>query len=534
MDSQWRRRARFTAASSPPDSARPPPAVLGSDVGPRRHPSGGWRTAAMALSLGLAAQAQAQPAAPEPPATVAPVADREPLILSDAERAWGSGTGPTAGGPPRPLYPSGDPWSMQDRRLAHSRIIDQLKAPSQQHRLLAGGDRFVVAADNTVATAVTREGDAVSQWHGYFATDLNAAVRVIDGLDVNFNTVFWQLSASNGYRSTTGVRPGLSVHWSGEVFELGGAPVRADLQALDLGEVTIGRGLMFEREWFEGYLARATWRDLSLEVFTAGQTYILNDDLFAITLRLGEVQSGLPGLALTAMQWQQGNGAYTPRYLSLSGDLPGLGPKLRVGAEGVLRFGDAQAEASGAAMVRADWRYARYASSPFQLHLGYQFRYYHDGFAPNADDIESSSSFLPLPWNDDTYDTHPTQFVGLSAWYRQWAHTLMFESKMAITRRWGLQAEVEGRAWFFDDPRDPARVYARPGFGSGNQSAPLLPDPQFDVYYRFWVTLHPFTAKPYRLRAGIANIFANYGQPHTDARLIEIGPFAVFDMEVPL
>lgn len=481
---------------------------MGSGRGRRRRSCVIW--ASILSNAPLAALAAPEIDPPPRPATAA----RPPLAPVD---------------PQPPLYPSGDPWSLQDHRLAHTRLIDQLRQPDQAHRYFAGERGLVLTADGLVSTSVPRFGSDVASWHGYFAVDANLSARPVKGLDFNLNAVGTQRSASNGYRATSEVRPGFTGHWYGDLFALAGAPVRGDLVALDLGEITVGKGLLFEREWLQGALGRLTWLDLSFEFFIGGQTYSIADDLFATTLRWGR-----NGPALSWLMWPQFQFEQVPHYLSFSSDLPGLGDHFRLGLEAVLRLPSGGGGKAGAGMVRADWLPHAGQTGRWQLHLGYQFRVYQQGLSPVPQRIDTPSIFTPLPWLDDTYVTHPTEYVFNTAWYHQWSHTVMIENKLRITRKVGVQAELEGRAWFFDDPQSPARISVRPVNSPGQDSAPLLPSAQIDLYYRLWLTLHPFEGLPYRLRGGVANVFAGWADPWAQARLEKRGPFVVLDMEVPL
>lgn len=426
---------------------------------------------------------------------------------------------------PDPAWRAPDPWSLQQQRLQPRALFEQLEAPRQAHRLTRGGEVFVAAADGTAALLVPLAGAARPPWHGYYMLDLHAAVRAVEGLDVNLELLAFQVSASDGYHRAAQVSPGLSMHWYGALLELGDQPVRGDLVGLELGEITIGHGLLVERVYAEGLMGRLTWGGWELEQILAGQTTFQGDDLHVTRLSWRDV------IRAGWVNWVLENGDRAPHYLNLSGALPGLGSDWRIAWEAAGRI-SVQDQPAAAGLLRLDWRPAHARA----IHIGYQGRAYQQGFGPWGDKLVSGYDAPAMPWREDTYVTNALDYLTPSALYHQWSHTVMVESLTRLSARTWLDLNLEGRAWFFNDPSGSTRYLPRPG-ALASDELPLMPETQLDLHARLWLRVRPFKALPHRLRAGVANTFTRLKSVHepltpTNSRLDLQGWSINLEMEV--
>ncbi|MCB9540459.1 MAG: hypothetical protein H6704_29935 [Myxococcales bacterium] len=414
-----------------------------------------------------------------------------------------------------------DPWSLLDHRLAPRRLPEQLAVPGQAHRLMAGSERFVAAADGLVSTQVPRYAQPVAIWHGYFLLDTFVAARPHEVLDVTLNLVAYQVTASRGYRSATEVEPGLTLHLHDDL-----GPVRADLFTLDLGALTLGRGLLLEETYVEGAMARLALGPWWLRFTVAGQVYWQLDDLFITTV-------GWRGVELSYLAWPQDTFARTSHHFTLAGDVPGLPPALRLGLEAALRMPQDDLGPRGAAMVRADWLPDRLG--PVELHLGYQARIYQQGFGARGSDPLLPTVRASLPWREDTYLTNAFDALQPSVYVHQWWHTGMFEGIYHLTDWWALRTELEARARFFRDVQRPPRpIPLYQGLVDG--PGPLLPDPVYELAYRAGTELKPLANAPHRFRLWFANKYnsteASLGSTPTPLRLRVTDWLVALELEV--
>jgi hypothetical protein len=419
-------------------------------------------------------------------------------------------------------------------------IIEQAAAPGQSHRLLRG-DTFTALADGVVSTSIPRPDANVAPWHGYYTLDTHATARLADGLDANLELVAYQLTASGGYHNLSGISPGFAAHWYGPLFTLGGRTVHGDLTGLELGELTVGHGLLVERTYAEGAMGRLVWGDWQLEHFIAGQTAFVLDDLFSTRLSWRDV------VRIDWLVWPQYGFEWVPHYLSLSGNVPCLGDDWRIAWEAAARVPIAEQSFAAAGLVRVDWLPSNTAWAAGAVHLGYQGRVYQRGYGPwhqgqpfgshNRLLLGTAYEFAALPWREDTYATNALDYLAPSALYHQWSHTVMLETRTPLSPRLRLDLDLEGRAWFFDDPSSFTHLLPRSA-GNGAVQQPLLPNTQLDLHYRAWLVLTPFVARPHRLRLGVANTYtriddADPSRP-TNSRLDRLGWFINLEMEVYL
>ena len=408
-----------------------------------------------------------------------------------------------------------DAWSLQDHRLANRFLFEQLEAPEQQHRLFANGETLIAAADAQTGTSLGWR-DPPNPWHGYVVADLFAAARLWTGIDLNVNLLGFNVTSSAGVRQAVRILPGVAAHLYGES---GG--VQLDFIATDLGAVTLGRGLMVEQIELEGALLKAEHKGLWLRGLIGGQLHVAQDDLFVIS-------AGAGGLSFDWMAWNQQTGM--PHYLSLSGDLPGLGPHLRLAAQGAVRLPLLGQSARGAAMLRADWMPP--VLGDWTLHLGYQARVYQQGVGPGGETVTPVSTGPALIAREDTWLTNAFDAWWPSVYYNQWWQTVMFEAHWQALDGWALRGEVEGALKMYDDPQTPARRLPRVG---SDLSGPLHPDPDLRVLYRAGIEATPFDG-PHRLRLWMMNkatpVFNRAVSFPTQTRFVRRGPTIAFEIEI--
>lgn len=405
-----------------------------------------------------------------------------------------------------------DPWSLQDHRLANRFLFEQLAAPEQRHRIFAGGRQLIAAADVQTGTQLP-----VNPWHGYVLADVFAAARLWEGVDFNLNLTGFNVTSSAGVRRAVDILPGVAAHLYGEAGE-----VALDFIATDLGAVTLGRGLMFEQIDMEGAIVKAQWRDVWLRGLIGGQVHAVADDLFVISL-------GTTGLSLDWMAWNLPGAR--PHYLSLAGDLPGLGSHLRLALQGAVRLPHQGQTARGAAMARADWMPPTWRG--WTLHLGYQARVYQQGMGPGGDRLLATSTGPALIFREDTWLTNAFDAWWPAPFYHQTWQTVMLEAHGQVFADWALRAEVEGVLRVYDDPQDPARRLPRRGTDA---AGPVYPDPDLRVLYRVGIEATPLDG-PHRLRLWVLNkatpIFSSRPSVPTATRFMRLDrPAVAFEVEI--
>ncbi|MCA9545226.1 MAG: hypothetical protein KC613_12570 [Myxococcales bacterium] len=438
------------------------------------------------------------------------------------------GLGMAWAAPLPPVVPPGDPMSLKRLRIPTIQVHEALAA--QPHRLLREGP-VVAAADAVVATAIPREDATIAQWHGYFLLDARAAARLGEHVELSLNAVAFQVTASSGYRALSGVSPGVTARAFGDVLRLGGAPLYAEVMGVDLGETTVGRGVLYERQLMEGGFARFQWRGWHASLLIGGQTHNEADDLFVTTAGFGRWLQ-LSWLVIPQDQFER-----TPEYLSLSGDAPGLGPDWRLSWEAALRRPGEGGERAVAGLLKLDWRPVE-GWGPAQVHLGYQARFYQQGYGPDGDDQAAPLLWFSTPLREETLATNAGDYYEMSGAYHQWSHTVVVETRAPFfTPHLALDMDLEARAWFFRDVERPAR--ARPWIRSeGALPLPAAPDPRVDLHGRVALAVQPQLDRPDRLRMGIANTFTPYdgnadgmGRPFTRVWLERRGWFVFASLE---
>lgn len=404
-----------------------------------------------------------------------------------------------------------DPWSLQDRRFANRKLAEQLDQPHQRHRVFAGKDGFVAAADAQTGTSYPKP----NPWHGHVLADLFFGWQAIEGVDLNVNLPVYNTSASTGAQGGTGVLPGVAVH----LYQQWDA-VKVDFIANHLGQTTLGKGLMLEQISLEGVLINARWDEVWVRGIIGGQVHLAPaDDLFGVI-------AGVGPFSLNWLAWNQYDQTH---YLTLAGEVPGLGPHARIAAEAGVRFPD-EAPFRAAAMARADWIPPRLWG--LQVHLGYQARYYQQGFGKNGGNITPITTGPAMIWVEDTWFTNAFQAWWPAPYYDQWWHTAMFEGHWRLNERWALRSEVEFAFKAFDDPEPLVRRLPRAPSWSDK---PLYPAPETRLLYRAGVEFTPFRGLPHRLRLwGLNKATPILGNPRIEQteRFLQRGPTVAFELEV--
>ncbi len=407
-----------------------------------------------------------------------------------------------------PVFADGrDDYSLLDPHPVNRQLFEQQAEKEQSFRLARDEQKVTFMGDFSIGTQQLLRATDTSRYHGFFLADTYTAARLVDGLDVNLNLLLLNPSASDGYRVSSQVYPGLALHAYDERIHLGGDPVRLDLLGTDLGWVTIGNGLLLEQTPVEGVMGGASWRDFAWRALYAGRVFWGNDDLIATSL------SALGGrVELTFANWQQSmssDGGTTPgepdffRYLgedrtihptaygTLSLRVP-VGEHYRFAAEFASRF---RQPTRGALLLRTDYRHRKLRLLRF--HLGYQFRYYQAGFGPR-DQFAPPSWIFNTPRAEDLYVTNSFEYWAFSSHFEQWSHTVMLEVQLRMIPY--LEIFSDWELW-------DRQVNARPGL-SGEWSYLGVIDPSgntLEDYYRFGLRLLPWPTLPHRLSAYFTN-----------------------------
>jgi hypothetical protein len=382
---------------------------------------------------------------------------------------------------------SRDQFTLLPQHLVNRNLIAQLADADQSFRMGRAWDRLALAGDLDIGTQQVYAGGVQGRFHGYYLARTYVAAMPFRGVEANLNVLFFNPSASDPYRTSSQVNAGLALHLYFDAFQIAGHPLQLGVYGTDLDWVTLGQGLLVERTPLEGVMVEARWRGLVLRRMYAGRAFWDDDDLLTTTL------SALGGRAqLTHVQWQTDHLATIAQYLSASLAMP-LASRFSLAAEAGVRFDKGVSHARGGALLRADVVERR---PRFQLHLGYQFRWYQDGFGPR-DDLQFPASTFNLPYREDTYVTNSYEYLGISKVYQQWSHTVMFEGRVFLAPR--LQLFVDTEAWlrYAAARTDPWVIYTPDGFRA--------PGHKLLVTYRTGLRLFPWPGLPHRMGATITN-----------------------------
>jgi hypothetical protein len=430
---------------------------------------------------------------------------------------WLIGPGPTRA---EGLVRSHDPWTLQAQRLPSYDLLDVLA--TQDHRLLAE-DPLALAVDARTGTQLPpgRTGG----WHGHALADIRLAGRPFEGLELDLALLTYNQSASTGYRQAVGLKPGLAVYLERTLAELADDPLLLEVVLHDLGSVTLGSGLLFERVPMEGAALRLRWNDLWFRALTAGQVHGITDDLVAAHLGFGPLEVGWIG-------WNQSYpDDHLPQYLTLSAEWSN--EHLGAGVEGALRLPDAHGSAASAAMVRADW--SPHLHGRLDLHLQAQLRWYEQGIGPRGDDLFPATIGFSTPWREDEPVTQAFEAWWPSAYYHQLWPVALIEARWHLGA-FTLSLDLEGRVLLYDDPQSPPRRLPA-AHSTWEPGEVTLPDTRKELFYRLGTDWRPMPDQPHRFRLGITNRVPDVARLTTDPTPVTWVPrdvLVTFSVEVML
>jgi hypothetical protein len=391
-----------------------------------------------------------------------------------------------------------DTYSLQDRHPLNRQLFEQLEEGAESTRMTRGWKHVALMADVSAATQLLLDAPKKTTFHGYAVADTYAAVRPFYGLDANLNLFLATQSASYSYRVSSKQSAGLTLHFYNQDLRWGDDPVRFDLFSVDLGDVTIGQGLLFERSPAEGFHAAVRTRGLELAYLQLGRAFWYDDDLY--TQRIGAFDGRIQ-LALVSwktdaiprgqlVQPTEKLEKRFARYATLALDIP-VG-SAHFAAEYGAKIGDPLRHGL---LLRTDVT-SRIPGSA-SVHAGYQFRYYQDGFGPRDNLIPPTTTFN-VPAREDMYVTNSFEYLGLSQDYAQWSHTLMLEARVFLQTHLEAFGELELWQRFASAKTDPPRVvYTPDGFRA--------PGSELRPYYKAGLGFLPWKDKPHRMNAFVTN-----------------------------
>jgi hypothetical protein len=423
------------------------------------------------------------------------------FVLGGALSALGATYAGGARAEEAPNFDGRDRYTLFDRHLQTRELRRQLEQPDQQFRMFRAWDRFSFAGDFSIGTQQVWDGGSQAHFHGFGIADTFAALAILPELSVNLNLLAFNPSASDGYRVSAGVKPGIAVDFGGELLHIAGKAVRFGVTGTDLGEITLGEGLLFEQTQLEGVIAWLSYGSTTLSYMYAGRSLWLDDDLIQSELSLFDRR-----LRFMFVQWQTDytlaagaspsfgnlvNTGAVARYVDATLDLP-LPSGFHSGLEYALRVG---ASPSHAAIWRVDW--LRRDLGPFQLHAGYQFRWYRHAFGPRDFELAPTVAFS-FPYQEDAYVTNPYEYLGISHDFDQWSHTLMLEARVRLPRDFELFANEE--LW-----QRQASLFSRPSAIDSTPEGFQAPGDRLSGYYSAGVSYYPWHGSPQRADAYLTN-----------------------------
>jgi len=414
-----------------------------------------------------------------------------------------------------------DRYTLFYRHPVNRQIALQAAAADQAFRL--GRDRGPLAflADVSFGTEqVPLAGDTQARFHGYYIADTYWGVHLLDGLEANLNLLLLNPSASDGYRVSSQVNAGVAVHAWLELARPRGRPLRLEVYGTDLGWVTFGAGLLIEQTPLEGVTGRLAWAPLALTYTYIGRGLWIDDDVIRTQLSAFGDRVGLMWI-----EWHKTDATtaappvQTSSFiLSAFADFP-LRWGFRVAAEAAIR---ARTGLQTGALARAD--YLGRPLSRLELHLGYQFRWYAQGFSPRDLAILPSSAFN-TPAQEDAYVTNSFEYLGISPAFAQWSHTGMGEARLHF-----LGEHVflfgQGELWNRSASTSVSTIAFTP---EGFQA----PGTRTEVFYRAGATFLPWANLPHRLNGFVTNKQVQSGVLVTDPmiRRFQPGTYVVLEFQ---
>ncbi len=397
-----------------------------------------------------------------------------------------------------------DRFALFDSHPLNHQLFVQRNDPGQSFRLGPQAGHWTALADIDVGTQQVLDADYQTRYHGWFVADTYAAFSPLRGVELNLNLLFVNPSASDAYRVSSMIHPGLGLHLARDLFDVDGDPLRADVMGIDLGTVTTGNGLLLERVPLEGVVAITRWRSVEARLLYGGRALWQDDDYKTLTF------SVLEGKAeLNLVQWQRRDppeGVLPPAddstyatsfpmdqayYATLSSRWP-ISDVLHLSTEYGYR---AKSRPRVGGMARLDLNL--HEEQAWAVHLGYQFRYYQAGFGPRDALITPSWPFNSLAQNDQ-YVTNPFEYHGISAGYDQWSHTAMGEGRVRFFAEW--EAYLNSELW-----QRFARADAEPRFVAYTPDGFRAPGRRTFFFYELGLRFYPFRGLPHRGSFNITN-----------------------------
>ncbi len=177
-----------------------------------------------------------------------------------------------------------DEYTLFYRHPVNRQIFEQMSDQSFAYRLGPHTGPITALSDVTMGTQQVIDAPSQSRYHGWFLADTYVGVRPVLGLDINLNLLMLNPSASDGYRVSGSVHPGLALHLYQDLFTVDHRPVRFDIMGTDLGWVTTGNGLLLESTPLEGVIGVARWKDWELKYMFSGRAFWYDDDYETFSL----------------------------------------------------------------------------------------------------------------------------------------------------------------------------------------------------------------------------------------------------------
>jgi hypothetical protein len=378
-----------------------------------------------------------------------------------------------------------DDFTLFDRRPLNRQLHDQLALPGQDYRIGRNWGAFAYAVDAEVASVQRVSAPEFSRFHGYFVFDNFASFEATDSLDLNLNLTLFNPSASDGVRVSSYATPGGGLHFH-HVFDWAGHRGRVDVLGTDLDITTLGAGLLLENWPLEGALANLSYGDLYLRQYFGGRVFYEEDDIFS--WQAGAFDGLVEAMVL---QWKFRGRTPDSWYADVSSRVPLFGERVGLSAELAANLRD---RPRFGALGRADYKDSL---GRFAWHVGYQFRWYQQGFGPFRG-LRAPTTNFNLPFRGESYATNSFAYFGISDWFEQLSHTVMAETEVPLGSYFRAFAEAEVWARFVADREQPVQVVATP-------EGDLVPGAVLDVYYRSGLRLYPYPELPHRLSLVFTN-----------------------------
>lgn len=400
-----------------------------------------------------------------------------------------------------------DNWSLMHKGLLNRQLPEQLNAPNQTFRYGKNLAPFSVAADASTGGQQSLPGTRYDQtrFHGYFILDTYGSLRLFDTLDVNLNLNFINPSFCDGYHESFQLLGGLSIHWRKTLLTLKHKPLRFDALLMDLDSVTVGEGLLIEQIPLEGFSFSLSWNNMSLSALIAARVFWNNDDFLAIPLKLfnGQITLLAAFWYFTEVAPDTDVGAFDVFRSSnkIQEIFPYVGiaahhhfdDQFGIAAEYLLRLKDGNA--SSALLLRGD--YKNQLHKRVNLHVGYQFRFYQQRFAPSGEPNQATTA-PQLPERENSYVTNSFEYFSISPWYHQLSHTVMTEVQLHLTKQFQLFYELEyWMRWVNNTSSHPRVLYVE-----GSKKAPGV---WKDIFYHMGFRYRLFAAAPHQVSVFVSN-----------------------------